>query len=191
MYRALCNVNIKPIFFHYVSHKIHNVDADCNRHKTHWTNYFQNLQYTSYSHLMHQAVPQGTVVPWGTAFCGAILCRLEVKLCRIIWCVVQRQYIIDFFFFPSWFQVLPENSMQGIYTHEEFMKINQTFSKQYFALYNRGFIPEKIIDQNDRFLLGTPGYSLCYHLQHSFHWSLLILTLHAAVFHLIPYIGLH
>ena len=44
------------------------------------------------------------------------------------------------------------------------MKINL---QKYFALCNPGFSPEKvrkIIEQNDRFLLGTPGYGYCYHI---------------------------
>ena len=46
--------------------------------------------------MMHHAVPQGTIVPWGTSLCSAILCPPQVKpcTCRIIWCVIQRQYIV-------------------------------------------------------------------------------------------------
>ena len=44
---------------------------------------------------MHHAVPQGsTIVPWGTTLCNAIL-RPEVKSCRIIWCIIQREYIVE------------------------------------------------------------------------------------------------
>ena len=45
-------------------------------------------------YLIHHAVPQGTVVPWGTALSSAILHSPEVKSCRIIWCVVQREHIV-------------------------------------------------------------------------------------------------
>ena len=38
--------------------------------------------------MMHHAEPQGT------ALCGATLGPPEVKLCRIIWCVVQREHIV-------------------------------------------------------------------------------------------------
>ena len=45
--------------------------------------------------MMHHTVPQGTIVPWGTALCSAILRSLEVKSCRIIWCIIQREHIIE------------------------------------------------------------------------------------------------
>ena len=46
-----------------------------------------NLFYFLY--MMHHAVPQGT------ALCSAILRPPEVKSCRIIWCVVQREHIVE------------------------------------------------------------------------------------------------
>ena len=44
---------------------------------------------------MHHAVPQGTVVHRGTALCSATLHPPEVKSCRIIWCIVQREHIVE------------------------------------------------------------------------------------------------
>ena len=38
-----------------------------------------------FHHMMHHAVPRGT------ALCGATLCLPDVKSCRIIWCVIQRE----------------------------------------------------------------------------------------------------
>ena len=63
-------------------------------------------------------------------YCGAILSRR----------VVQREHITD----NNFFLLLPENSMHGIYTHEEFMKINQDILQKYFTLYNTVFSPEKM-----------------------------------------------
>ena len=34
------------------------------------------------------------VVPRGTALCGATLCP-EVKSCRIMWCVIQREHVVE------------------------------------------------------------------------------------------------
>ena len=42
-----------------------------------------------YEYMMHRAVPQGT------ALCGATLRPPKVKSCRIIWCVVQRELIVE------------------------------------------------------------------------------------------------
>ena len=44
---------------------------------------------------MHHAVPQGTIIPWGTALCSAIMCPPEVKSCRIMWCIIQRDHIVE------------------------------------------------------------------------------------------------
>ena len=46
-----------------------------------------NLFYFLY--MMHHVVPQGT------ALCSAILRPPDVKSCRIIWCVVQREHIVE------------------------------------------------------------------------------------------------
>ena len=85
---------------------------------------------------MHQAVTSGyRLYPGGYRIvpCDDILCRLDVTLCRIIWCVNQRDH-----FFP-----LPKISLQGINTHEEFLKIYLYILQTYFALYNPpGFSPE-------------------------------------------------
>ena len=51
--------------------------------------------YCVVHHMMHHAVPQDTVVPWGTALCSAILHSPEAKSHRIIWCVVQREHIVE------------------------------------------------------------------------------------------------
>ena len=45
--------------------------------------------------MMHHAVPRGTVVHRGTALCSATLHPPEVKSCRIIWCIVQREHIVE------------------------------------------------------------------------------------------------
>ena len=45
--------------------------------------------------MMHHAIPRGTVVPRGTALCGATLHPPEVKSCRIILCVVQREHLVE------------------------------------------------------------------------------------------------
>ena len=45
--------------------------------------------------MMHHAIPRGTVVPRGTALCGATLHPPEVKSCRIILCVVQRKHLVE------------------------------------------------------------------------------------------------
>ena len=45
--------------------------------------------------MMHHAVPQGTIVPWGNALCSAILRSPQVKSCRMIWCVVQREHFVE------------------------------------------------------------------------------------------------
>ena len=39
--------------------------------------------------MMHHAIPRGT------ALCGATLRPPEVKSCRIIWCVFQREHILE------------------------------------------------------------------------------------------------
>ena len=44
---------------------------------------------------MHHAVPQDTVVPWGTMLCSAIVHQPEVKSHRIIWCIIQREHIVE------------------------------------------------------------------------------------------------
>ena len=41
------------------------------------------------SHMMHHAIP------WGTALCVATLRPPEVKSCQIIWCIVQREHIVE------------------------------------------------------------------------------------------------
>ena len=65
----------------------------------------------------HGTPGTGTVAPWGTALCSAILCLPEVKLCSIIWCVVQREHIVekhcDLFGFKYFQRFL---SMQFIYS---------------------------------------------------------------------------
>ena len=44
--------------------------------------------------MMHHVVPQGTV-PLGTALRSIVLPPPEVKSCRIIWCVIQREHIVE------------------------------------------------------------------------------------------------
>ena len=44
---------------------------------------------------MRHAIPWGTVVPRGTTLCGATLRPPEVKLCRIIWCIIQREHVVE------------------------------------------------------------------------------------------------
>ena len=61
-------------------------------------------------HMMHHAVP------WGTALCGATLHPPEVKSCRIIWCVVQREHIVENHCDLLGFQVLPKTSKYAIFT---------------------------------------------------------------------------
>ena len=55
---------------------------------------------------MHHAIPQGTDVPRGTALCGATLRPPEVKSCRIIWCVDQREQIVVIYLVFKCFQRL-------------------------------------------------------------------------------------
>ena len=45
--------------------------------------------WLSTDEMMHPAIPRGT------ALCGATLHPPEVKSCRIIWCVVQREPIVE------------------------------------------------------------------------------------------------
>ena len=43
---------------------------------------------------MH-AVHLCTIVPQGTELCAATMCPPEVKSYRVIWCVVQREHIVE------------------------------------------------------------------------------------------------
>ena len=67
------------------------------------------------------------VVLWGTctAFCSAILCWLDVKLCGIIWCVVQREHIVEICYF-SGFKCFQGN----LYTRRAFDIISYRLSQK-------------------------------------------------------------
>ena len=59
---------------------------------------FDVLHYWRFNLILLYNAPRytpGNVVPRGTALCGATLHPPEAKSCRIIWCVVQREHILE------------------------------------------------------------------------------------------------
>ena len=56
----------------------------------------------SRKHMMFHAVSKNAIIPLGTALCGTILCHLKVNLCRIVWFVIQKEHIVEnYFYFPG------------------------------------------------------------------------------------------
>ena len=114
---------------------------------------------------MHHAVPQGTIVPWDTALCSAILRPPEVKSCRIVWCVIQREHIVEnpcdllgFKYFQRLLSTQFIHSKSSWTFYCAFYKDILPFLSTDIALKN------KIDDWTKwQIFLGTPGYSLCHH----------------------------
>ena len=86
--------------------------------------------------MMYHAVPRGTVVLQGTTLCGATLRLPEVKSCRTIWCIIQREHIVenrcDFLGFKY-----------AIYTEQELLNISLCILQRYCALFKPKYSPEK------------------------------------------------
>ena len=87
---------------------------------------------------MHHEVLSVTVLG------GAILCRIEVKLCRIIWFVIQSEHIVNIVDKLSLFVCCQRTeSKEFKYTRRAFEHLQYHVLQEYFALFNPGFIPEK------------------------------------------------
>ena len=111
--------------------------------------------------MKHHAIPRGT------ALCGATLRPPEVKSCRIIWCVVQREH-----------RPIVENRRDflGVFCFQRLLSMqfiqNKSFWTFYCAFYKDilHFLNPKKAPKNKinwtkwRIFFGTPKYGLCHHI---------------------------
>ena len=98
--------------------------------------------------------------------CGAILCPAEIRSCRIVWCVLQREHIAENhcdFLVKCFQRLLSTQFIQRAFEHFycAFSKDILPFLYPDTALKNKMNI---VIEQNGGFLLGTPGYDLCHQI---------------------------
>ena len=82
-------------------------------------------------YLMHHTVPRGTPL------CGATLCPPEVKSCRIIWCVLQREHIVENCCDLCGFKCF--QSMQFIHSKSFWTFYCAFYWLRYFALFKPGY----------------------------------------------------
>ena len=93
---------------------------------------------------MHHAVPQGTIVPWGTAFRSAILRPPEVKSCRIylVRSFKESMYcwktVVIYLVFKYFQRILRTQVI-----HLRAFEFYCAFYKDNFALFKPGYSPEK------------------------------------------------
>ena len=103
------------------------------------------------------AMLMGTVVPWVTALCSAILHPPEVK--SLIWWIVQREHIVenlcDLLGFKYFQRLL---SMQFMHSKSCWI-FYCAFYKEILHFLN---LDTALKNKINNWLLGTPGYSLSY-----------------------------
>ena len=88
-------------------------------------------------YMMHHAIPRGYQL------CGATLRPPGVKSCIIIWCVIQREHILENRCDFTWFYMLPKTSYHAIYTwNKSFWTFYCAFYKDILHFLNPNTVPK-------------------------------------------------